>query len=212
MKTFQCEIMKLENEKSKEKIINRIGKYPIILTSVHSMNQFNDDKIVKLGEPLTKAITQYIANKLNLSYLIKVKDDGIDPNHIENEEFKYKLLNFIKENNIRLVLDIHGASEKRDFDVELGTMNNLSADFSTINELKEAFIENGIKNIAINDPFKGGKITQYLYMNSDIEIIQIEINRRYRDINSLENTKIIIDSIINFLNQYINIIDEIKDK
>mgnify|MGYP003296254714 FL=1 len=166
------------------------------------MNQTKDREVVKLSEYLTKTITKYIANKTDISYLIKTKDDGIDPNHTETEEFKTKLLELIQKHNIKLVLDRHGASEQRNFNVELGTLNNLSADYSTINELKESFIEQGIKEIEINTPFKGGKITQYLYMSSDVEVIQIEINKRYRDINNLENTKLLIDSIINFINKY----------
>ena len=35
---------------------------------------------------------------------------------------------------------MHGAKKDRKFDVELGTLNNLSSDYSTIIELKEAFI------------------------------------------------------------------------
>ena len=101
-----------------------------------------------------------------------------------------------------LVLDIHGASENRLFDIELGTLYNLSADFSTINELKESFIENVITNVEINNPFKGGGITQFIYANTDIDVIQIEINRKYRDINKSEKLKQVCDCLIRFIEQY----------
>ena len=204
MEKYKEEIIKLENEINKEVIIQKVGNYPVMLTSVHSMNQIKNGKIVKLREPFTKAIVKYISNKVDVSYLIKTKDDGIDPNYIEKEKFKSKLIKLVKDNNIKLVFDIHGASEKRKFDVEFGTLNNLSADFSTINELKEEFEENGIENIAINNPFKGGMITQYLYMCSDVEVIQIEINKKYRNINDLEKTKRICDAIIKFINKYVD--------
>lgn len=101
-------------------------------------------------------------------YLIKQIDVEMDSNKIQTDFFKTKILDIIKNNNIKLVLDIHGAEENRPFDIELGTLNNLSADFSTINELKEAFTENGITNVEINNPFKGGGITQFVYSNTDM--------------------------------------------
>lgn len=97
---------------------------------------------------------------------------------------------------------MHGASSDRNFDVEFGTLNNLTADYSTINELKEAFYENGIKNVVMNNPFKGGAIAQYLYNLKDIDVIQLEINRKYRDYNNLELLKKLIQSLINFIEKY----------
>ena len=165
MEDYVNVIMKLENEIDNDKIVEKEGKFPILLTSVHSMEQVKEDGTIKFSEPLTKGIVKYIANDLNLFYLIKTEDDGIDPNHNDKDEFKTRLIDMIKTNSIKLVFDIHGASAKREFDVELGTMNNLTADFSTIMELKEAFEENGL-NVILNEPFKGGKITQYVFMNT----------------------------------------------
>jgi N-formylglutamate amidohydrolase len=134
--------------------------------------------------------------------MIKLQDTGLDSNRDNHDDFKNKLLNLVDEHNIKLVIDLHGASVNREFDVEFGTMNNLTADFSTINELKEAFIENGITRISFNNPFKGGAITQYLYNKKDIDVIQLEINYKYRDYSNLENLKLLIESLSNFIKQY----------
>ena len=119
-------------------------------------------------------------------------------------DYKQELIRLVKENNIKLVIDLHGASIDRDFDVEFGTLNNLTADYSTKNELKEAFTENGIKNVAMNDPFKGGAITQYLYNLKDVNIIQLEINYKFRDCNNLEMLNKLIKSLGSFIEQYIS--------
>ena len=82
----------------------------------------------------------------------------------------------------------------------------MSADYSTIKELKEAFIEHGITNIEINNPFKGGGITKTIYGNTNIDVIQIEINRKYRNIENLEKIETLIESIISFIKQYTNVL------
>lgn len=201
--SFKDEIMTYESINLVDKYIYKNNVIPVMITAVHTMEQHKDTGIKK-PEIFTKSIAQYVANKVNCSYYIKLKDDGIDSNSINQDQFKDDLLERIKENNIRLLIDIHGASIDRDFDVEFGTLNNIATDFSTIKELEEAFNKYGITNIKINDPFKGGGITQFIYSNTDIDIIQIEINKKFRDYNNFDNMEKICNSLINFLNQYKN--------
>ena len=66
-------------------------------------------------------------------------------------------MNEIKKYTTKLFEDIKHIDE-------FGTLNNLSADYSTIKELEESFVENGISNINFNDPFKGGAITKGMMM------------------------------------------------
>lgn len=199
---FKSEIEMLEQfNNDKDYDLNK-GNIPIILTAPHTMQQIKEDNTIKLSEPYTKAIALYVSKITNCSSLIKLKDTGIDSNSDNIDDFKLLLNDFIKENNIRLLIDIHGAKKEREFDIELGTLNNISADFSTINELKESFIENGIKNISVNNPFKGGGIIRFIYGVTDIDVIQIEINRNFRDINNLDNLKKVCNSLINFIKQY----------
>jgi hypothetical protein len=102
------------------------------------------------------------------------------------------------------VIDIHGADLKHGFDVEIGNLNNLSSDFSTIKELEEAFKNNGIKEIINNTKFKGGGITKTVYGNTDIDVLQIEVSRKFRDYNNFDNIEELCNSLIEFLNQYNN--------
>lgn len=201
---FKDEIVNLENEISSNTYITKIGTLPVLITAVHTMEQTKEDGTLKYSEPFTKGIAKYISEKLNTSYYIKLKDTGIDSNSITKETFKTNLIKYIKDNNIKLVIDLHGANKNRPFDVEFGTLNNISADFTTIKELEDAFIENGVTNIEYNNPFKGGGITQYVFSNTDIDVIQIEINHNYRDINNIENIEKICNALIDFIKMYVN--------
>ncbi len=208
MEKFKNKI--LENEMKYENLtyICKNGNNPILLSAPHTMMQLKEDGNYKMSETFTKAITMYVGDNTDSFYLIKNKDTGIDSNNSEEDTFKNMLLDIIKDNNIKLLIDIHGAKEERDFDIEIGNLNNLSSDFSTVNELVDAFNEEGIFNIEVNEPFKGGMITKTVFFETNIDVIQIEINKKYRNLEKIENINMVCEALINFINQYIRITKE----
>ena len=199
---FSDEINELELLEYDSDYVIKKGGIPILFTAAHTMEQVREDGSIKLKEPYTKAIALYLNKYFNVNAMVKVKDTGEDSNRDNRDEFKTELLRFIRNNDIKLVIDLHGARSDHDFDVEFGTMNNLSASYSTIKELQEAFTENGIKNVSHNDPFIGGAITQYIYGIKDVDVIQIEINKKYRDYSNIDDLEKLINSFKNFINQY----------
>lgn len=199
---FENEIKELEKFNNKQDYIFCKGSIPILFSAPHTMKQAKEDGSIKLAEPYTKAIALYLNKHFSVYSFVKLNDTGLDSNRDNNDDYKNELIKIVKENNIKLIIDLHGASKDRDFDIEFGTLNNISIDFSTIKELEEAFTENGIKNITYNEPFKGGAITQYLYSIENIDVVQIEINGKYRDSNNLKLLEIIIKSLENFIKQY----------
>ncbi len=178
------------------------GSVPILFSAPHTMYQVFDDGRTKLNEPYTKAIALYLNKYSNAFVIIKNNNTGIDSNRDSYDKYNIEMRRLIKDNNIRLVIDLHGASIDNDFDVEFGTLSNLSADYSTVKELEDAFIENGIDNIEYNNPFKGGAITQGIYAIEDVDVIQIEINGKYRDYKNIVELKKIIDSLQSFIKKY----------
>lgn len=202
---FIDEINELENESFIDDFIILKGEIPVLFSSPHTMIQKREDGSVKYNEKYTKAISLYL-NKYYKSYsIIKLNDTGTDSNRDNYDKYNIEMRRIIKDKNIKLVIDLHGSRSDRDFDIEFGTLNNLSADYSTIKELEEEFNLNGINNIKYNDPFKGGFITQGLYGLTDIDIIQLEINQRLRDDpESLERLIRSLGSFINKYSKYIN--------
>lgn len=199
---FEHEINELENLKYENDSMILKGNVPILFSAPHTMHQSKEDGTIKLKEPYTKAIALYLNKYCNTYAIVKNNDTGIDSNRDNYDEYNVGMRRLIKDYNIKLVIDLHGASKDREFDIEFGTLNNLSADFSTIKELEEAFAENGISNINHNDPFKGGAITQGIYALDDVDVIQIEINGKYRDYNNIKELEKIILSLQNFIKQY----------
>ena len=204
---FKEEINILEEQVLNESFTILKGNVPILFSAPHTMIQEREDGSVKLNEPYTKAIALYLNKYLNVFSVIKNEDTGIDSNRDNYDDYNVELRRLIKDNNIRLVIDLHGLSRNREEDIVFGTLNNISADYSTVKELEEAFTENGITNISYNDPFKGGAITQGIYSLENVDVIQLEINGRYRDYNNLELLEKIIKSLSNFIKQYNNYIN-----
>lgn len=199
---FEKEINELENLASNDDYLILKGKVPILFSAAHTMFQKKEDGSIKKSEPYTKAIALFLNKHYDVYSIVKNKDNGIDSNFDNYDVYNVEMRRLIKNNNIKLVIDLHGASKEREFDVEFGTLNNLSADFSTIRELEEAFKENGIVNISQNEPFKGGAITRGIYSLDDVEVIQIEINYKYRDYKKLNYLYQLIKSLSNFIIQY----------
>ena len=196
-------VNKLELLEFDKDFIIKKSHVPILFTAPHTMEQIRDDGSIKPSETFTKAIALYLNKYFNVNCMIKIKDPGEDSNKDNRDEFKTKLIRFIKDNNIKLVIDLHGSKKEREFDIEFGTTNNLIADFSTIKELEEAFIEGGIKNKVHNDSFKGGLITQYIYGIKEVDLIQLEINSKFRDPDNIDKLEMICKSLGNFIKQYI---------
>ena len=199
---FNDEINKLENEELENDFIILKGNIPILFSAPHTMIQNREDGTIKFNEPYTKAILLYLNKYFRTYSIIKNIDTGIDSNRDNYDKYNVEMRRLIKEHNIKLVIDIHGAAKEREFEVEFGTLNNLSADFSTIKELEEAFTENGITNISYNEPFKGGAITQGIFGLTDIDVIQLEINQKFRDSNNLDLLNKLINSLEIFIKQY----------
>ena len=200
--SFKEEINELELLRFESDYIIKKGNLPILFTAPHTMDQVKEDGSIKPNELFTKAIALYLNKHYGVNCMIKIKDTGLDSNRDNKDEFKKELIRFIKDNNIKLVIDLHGSKKDREFDVEFGTLNNLSAEYATIKELEEAFTENGIKDIVHNDPFKGGAITQYIYGLNDVDAIQLEINSKFRDFENIDELERLCKSIGNFIEQY----------
>ena len=178
------------------------NKYTEFLKTVNGWEEFGTVNDIDLSNYATCSyVDEQVSGKIDKSIIDSQITDNSTDLTLPTSKAVY---DFVKDNKVKLVIDLHGADHNRDFDVEFGTMNNLTADFSTIKELEEAFKHNGIVNIEHNNPFKGGAITQYLYNCKDVEVIQLEINGRLRDVNNIECLERFCNSLVYFIEEFVN--------
>ncbi|MBR3270248.1 N-formylglutamate amidohydrolase [Candidatus Saccharibacteria bacterium] len=198
MNNFSTKIKNLEREEdSTYEMV--VGTLPVILVSAHGIGQKKRNGRFKLAEPYTRGIAKYVSEKTGCFYLVKNQDTGIDPNKENHDEFKAFLKDVISRNNIKLMVDLHGAKKDRDFDVEIGTLNGESANPELVEKLIKNLKKQGIKNIAENDPFKGGDITKTIHESTGIDCIQLEINYNYRNIRKIRNLNKICRALASFI-------------
>ena len=199
---FQRQIFQLERDNTPELIHFEQGSIPILLSAPHTVNFLKEDGNFKMREGYTKAIVKYLALKTGAFFMIKENSDGIDPNKSEMENYKNQLLEVIDKYQIQLVLDIHGAASHHDFAIEIGSLDGVSAKKQTIESLKLNLKNQGITSVVENNPFKGGGITKTVHGNTNIEVLQLEINRNYRDLTHPEKLFHLCKSLEKFLKSF----------
>ncbi len=161
------------------------GNIPILLSAPHAVKQIRNGE-EKAEDANTGGITEYLCNTCKSYGIIRNYNKLDDPNNDNfgfGLEYKNKILDFIKENNIKLVLDIHGCNNSHNFDFCLGTNNrkNLNGQYEILNILSSDL--STIGKVAIDEYFKAsldGNISKYISANSNIPSIQIEISNKYR--------------------------------
>ena len=114
--TFEQEINDLEFLKYDKDYIIEKGNIPLLFTAPHTMDQVREDGSIKLSEPYTKAIALYLNKHFNVNSMIKIKDTGLDANKDNRDEFKLELLRFIRDNDIKLVIDLKPALSEQELD------------------------------------------------------------------------------------------------
>ena len=203
---FDNEKERKQNKETPFKIVD--GEIPIILSAPHCVKQTRNGKM-KQAEGETGAIVQIIAKDIKCYAIYKTYNNNDDANYDIENPYKNELEKIIKERKIKLLLDIHGARNENDFNIEIGTSDgeNVEGKEYIIKELKESLEEQGIKNIVENTRFKANTIhtiSKYIHEKTKIPCIQLEVTGRYRYIKNIEG----IQKLINGLEKFIKNIEE----
>ncbi|WP_428907992.1 hypothetical protein [Niallia sp. Krafla_26] len=179
----------------------KLGTNPILISAPHAVNHIRNNR-VKNADLYTGAIASIVQSYTNsfLIYSNRICDE--DPNYTIGGQYKSALKNLCNNNQIDYIVDLHGASRERNFDIDLGTMNGESIDENSINKIINIFRENGVKDVKNNAAFTAshpGTITSFSKNTLHIKAVQIEINRFYRDPNHFEAYASLIKSLIEII-------------
>ncbi len=187
------------------------GKTSVLVSACHTVNHSRNGN-AKLADMLTGAFAKHLKKVTGCHIFYRLYNDGCDPN-FDNEfkdgGYKKALAKVVKENNIKLVLDLHAAIEKREFDIDLGTdFDNSLNGYNFIPDIINIFAERlGINKVTHNKVFSAppNTVTNYIANATQIPAIQLEINRRFRDYNDIKSINLLLNTLtesVHFFNQY----------
>ena len=190
------------------------NKTKIMISAPHSVKHVRNGEILS-QDLLTWWLALYLWKRQNLPVIYSTSYKVWDPNFDENDNSEYKqaLAKYIKENNIKFLIDLHGCRSYRDFSIELGTwwewdpnllwrsdiLNNI---LESLNTSLKPHIERTKKPITINTIFPASRdttVSNFISKKCNIPTIQIEINKDLRDKSNAQNLSLLINSIENLI-------------
>lgn len=164
------------------------GNIPVLISAPHGVTQVRNGKH-KVAEIGSLAVALQLQKETKSLMIAKTKNCFDDANWDELSPYKQKVLELVRRNNIRYVIDFHGLATKREMDVNLGT--HLGHNIETNTGIFDDLIWQLRKNkfvVTIDNPFAGGSKTiagNTKNTFEDIWTLQIEINARLT--NSAKN-------------------------
>ena len=200
----------LTNEKTSFEIIT--GNNSIIFSAPHNVMQVRNLQIKPLDLG-TGHLLLNIVNKTNSHGIIKtncvceigVKDD--DANFEENHPYKIALSNYIKQHNIKYLIDLHSMEKDRPEQIKLGINGgeNIQHNETVLNTIKDIFYNNGFL-VSIDMPFNAGEgtISNYIEKTNNIFALQIEINSKLIHLKDPRNQFYKITTTLQEITTYLN--------
>lgn len=191
------------------------GNIPIMISAPHAVNHYRDKK-VKYADILTGGIARYLQKVTGCHLIYSAKQINQDPNYDQESKSEYKiaLKKYVEENKIKVLIDLHGASQEREYAVEMGTTDDSDKSLHEhkfiADLIKYHFTYyfrqlNGKTDIWKNKIFAASyenTITNYISEKTDTACIQLEVNGQYRNLDNAEDVsclvlalKAIIDSL-----------------
>ena len=189
----------LDNNSFLDNICVVEGTIPVLISVPHAVPHMRDGR-EKSDEVNTDVIGLAVNAQAGCHLFI---NDGVegDPNHDENNVYKEKLLEYVRVHGIAMVIDLHGASQAREFDFELGTAHGRNvAGFEECVDLFRTLPELSGKIVSVDEVFPASapvRVSSYISANSSVPSLQIEVNRRMRA--GLENVNFTSDLLSRYI-------------
>ncbi len=166
-----------DNENNDHVIIP--GNNNIMISSPHGVSQVRLGRL-KYKEIGSLATALYLHRQTGCHFIAKTRNNNDDANFDLDCSYRKDLKKYIKDNNIKYLIDFHGLSPQRDIDVNLGIHlgKNIETNESLMQSLYNEISMQGFK-CTIDQPFMAGARTVSGNMKKEFPnmwTIQIEIN------------------------------------
>ncbi|MCE7792380.1 hypothetical protein K8O68_08110 [Salipaludibacillus sp. CUR1] len=158
------------------------GEVNVLISAPHTTRHVRESE-VKPAEIYTGALT-YLIQEYTGAHIIFNTHKGEDANYILGGEYKEKIGEIIEEHEIDLVIDLHGSSQDRPFDVDIGTDGGDTVREEWLQQLYTILNHHGIERVYENHTFSAnhpGTVTHHTWNEYGTEAMQLEINYDFRN-------------------------------
>ncbi len=168
----------------------RKGHSGILLVAGHATHPKREGEL-RFPDGGTGGFAITLAELTDSTVIYTTRASPSDPNYYDDNEFKAAIDALLRENRLKLVLDIHGSHWFRPYDVDFGTMGlkSLQCHRGYLSALVKAFREEGLNNFSL-DYFPASKnqtVTKFVSQRG-VPCIQLEINSNYMPVQGDTNS------------------------
>ena len=170
-------------------VVKKYGDLPILLSAPHAVKQIRNGEI-KAHEFYTGAIVECLAKQIGCACITKqylIENTINDDPNTDNAYCSYKtaINQFLQEHKIKLFVDIHGLSSKRDSIVDICINNGKNVNnIAFVTDLQECIESQfGANKSSIDkyfSAFSENIMSKWIHSNFNISAIELEINGAYR--------------------------------
>jgi hypothetical protein len=171
----------IENSNNNSFVI-KSGVGNLMFSAPHCVFQTRNGNL-KYPEPESGELVEMLHNEYNCPIIRKVSNYNDDANYDEISDYKYSLIKYIKEYNVKILIDLHQLAIKRDEIICLGTNNfqNINNDKDLLNKFLSIFSRNKLGIIQIDKPFDSSyeyTISSTVHRECKIPCLQLEVNAK----------------------------------
>lgn len=157
------------------------GSLSVLVSAPHCQPHLRKGSY-KANEVGTEKLINEIHKRTNCHIIYLEKTSQDDPNYNEKSPYRDTIKKIIKEKNIRYVLDLHGASSKHPFDIDLGTMHGKTMPKNAVEYMKKTLQGYGFKKVFENHTFSATYPHTITHTSFYLGVLsmQFEIHRKHR--------------------------------
>ena len=158
------------------------GKGSVLISAPHAMLQTRNGSI-KCAERFTGMLCRLMHERINCPVIYKTRHLRDDANHDPISDYREALCRYVKQHDVRLVIDLHQMKPERHVDVCIGTGrgHNLLGQQHLSGALTECFRSLNLKHIAVDDPFDASgpnTVCATVASRCKVPAIQLELSTR----------------------------------
>ncbi|MCE5342185.1 MAG: N-formylglutamate amidohydrolase [Eubacteriales bacterium] len=158
------------------------GTGDTMLSAPHAMLQTRNGS-VKCAERFTGMLCRLLHERIGCPVIYKTRHLRDDANHDPVSDYRDALCRYVKQHDIRFVVDLHQMKPERDMDVCIGTGlgRNLMGQTDIVEIITEIFHRHGVKRITVDKPYAAidpNSVSATVAARCRVPAIQLEISTR----------------------------------